>query len=244
LKYKFEYLDHRRTGIEGVEAFTGKRVHESLRLLYEDFAETDSPVLEHLADFYKSRWDEEWHSGVRIVRKGTRPSDYFNHGLQCLQNFYEGYWHSDETRTVVLEGTTVFWLDRDAGREFKCVLDRVALRSDGTYEIHDYKTGRREPDLREAEVQLSLYQMALETEVPEADSVELVLHDLPRAQTHRNRQRRSSLNRIFRNTSELVDRIESERNFRPHPNYLCAWCEFRRICPAFGWRSKVTFFRW
>jgi len=35
-KYKFRYLENIKTGTEGVEAYVGKRVHETLEKLYRD----------------------------------------------------------------------------------------------------------------------------------------------------------------------------------------------------------------
>jgi putative RecB family exonuclease len=233
LKYKFEYLDRERTGIESVEAFAGKCVHRVLRRLYEELWNGDLPELEDLRDFYESTWDNEWHPGVRIVRRNTRESDYFNFGLDCIENFYKSNSPFDESQTVILEGEVTFWLNRRAGRGFKCVIDRVSSLPDGTYEIHDYKTGRREPELGEAERQMSLYQMAVEAEFPQAKSIELVLHDLPRDRIHRKRQGQFDLQRIYRDTNELIDCIEREWHFAPRPGPLCDWCEFLDICPAF-----------
>jgi RecB family exonuclease len=236
LKYKLEYIDRQKTGIEGVEAFTGKCVHRALGRLYEELSDDNLPELEDVWGFYESMWDSEWHPGVRIVRQNTRESDYFNFGLDCIENFYRGNWPFDESQTILLEEEITFWLDRRAGRGFKCRIDRVSSLPDGTYEIHDYKTGRREPDLAAAEIQLSLYQMALEAELPQAKSIELVLHDLPQGRAHRKRQGQSDLQQIFRDTNELIDHIEREWLFPPKPGPLCDWCEFLDICPAFSER--------
>src|SRR3954470_12037848 len=60
-KYKLRYVDNIRTDREGVEAFVGKRVHETLEKLYRDLKLTKLNSLEDLLAFYEAAWEKNWH---------------------------------------------------------------------------------------------------------------------------------------------------------------------------------------
>ena len=62
LKYKFNYIDKLETEIEDtVEAFLGKRVHETLEKLYKDLKFQKLNTLKELLDFFNSEWKKNWN---------------------------------------------------------------------------------------------------------------------------------------------------------------------------------------
>ncbi|HVO32788.1 MAG TPA: PD-(D/E)XK nuclease family protein, partial [Elusimicrobiota bacterium] len=88
-KYKFRYIDNIRTDTEGIEAFVGKRVHESLEKLYRDLKLTKLNSLDDLLSYYESQWEKNWHTKVRIIRAEYTPGHYFGLGRQCLTDYYK-----------------------------------------------------------------------------------------------------------------------------------------------------------
>jgi putative RecB family exonuclease len=241
LKFKFRYIDHIETGVEGVEAFLGNRVHDALQKLYDDLREEKFHDLNDLIDFYESRWESKWHDSIRIVKPDRTEDDYFDHGVKCIRNYYHENEPFNQSQTIWLEKWIEFDLVRRGRRRFRGRVDRVSSRPDGTYEIHDYKTTQWVPSLRDLAdgvhkdgVQLSLYQLAVSSELPEARSIELVWHYLSRGITYRLRRNEHDLVQILQDTNQLVDHIESERQFPAKKQQLCDWCEFREICPAWS----------
>ena len=72
-KYKFRYLENIKSETEGVEAYVGKRVHETLEKLYRDLKMTKMNTLEDLLRFYESEWEKNWHGKIQVVRKARLP---------------------------------------------------------------------------------------------------------------------------------------------------------------------------
>ena len=234
LKYKFKYVDCRRVALEGVEAFLGSRVHEVLKELYLDLSRYREDHRALLL-FYERRWDEEWHAGVHIVKRSMTADDYFELGEECINTFRERNYPFNHDRTAALEYWVEFALGQKGERWFRGRVDRLASRADGTYEIHDYKTGRLPPDFRpEKDAQLSLYQVAAQSMHPEARPTELVWHFLQYGECFRLRRAESDLVQIVNETNRFIDEVESETRFPAHPGRLCDWCEFREICPERG----------
>ncbi len=239
LKFKFRYIDCLETGIVGVEAFMGSRVHETLHKLYQDVHREKVSELGQLLEFYQSSWRNNWHERVRIVKRDMTEHQYFDSGAECIRNYYRENKPFNQSKTIALEQRVVFNLDHKGQRRFQGFVDRISSQPGGAYEIHDYKTSRSVPTLRELSdathkdgVQLSLYQIAVTLEHPEAKSVDLVWHYLSRGVTYRLRRKQRDLTEILRNTAQLIERIESERRFAANKTQLCNWCEFREICPA------------
>lgn len=246
LKFKFEYIDKRRSNFEGIEAFMGQRVHDALRRLYEELVNGRREELEHLIDFYNLRWDEEMHDGVQIVRSGTTAQFYFNQGLGCIQTFYHQNCPFEQSRTVALEERVEFSLDRGGQRRFVGRVDRIASRGNQSFEIHDYKTTRRDPDecSTEEERQLGLYELALRSAHPEVKHVDLFCHYLVRGIVHRQRRTEPQLLRVLQETNSRIDHVEAQATFPARVSKLCDWCEFREICPAWASARKCRGGSW
>ena len=102
-KYKFRYVDNIKTDSEGIEAFVGKRVHETLEKLYRDLKLTKLDSLEDLLAFYESAWEKNWHGKVTVVREGFTPAHYFAKGQRCLRDYYKRQSPFNHGKTLGLE---------------------------------------------------------------------------------------------------------------------------------------------
>jgi putative RecB family exonuclease len=236
LKYKFCYIDKIEKKEQGVEAFVGSRVHETLRKLYDDLLAKTPATLQELLDFYRAQWNKNWGPQVKIVRRGASAKSYFQYGEQCIRTYYERIYPSDRAETLETERKILFSLDAGGIYPMQGYVDRIARRADGTFEVHDYKTGRRAPTQQQADGdrQLGLYHIGVQALWPDARHVELVWHHLGAGTTLRSQRTPGQLVQLCSDTRTLIDHIESQREFPPHKSALCDWCEFRPECPA--WR--------
>ena len=237
LKYKYRYIDKiEKPDEQSIEAFVGSRVHEALRKLYEDLQTGRLNRVAHLVEFYNAEWNAKYGPGIKIVRAGTNQSDYHRYGERCIRNYYAQYAPFDQSETLHIEEHFLFDLDPSGQLKLQGYMDRVARRPDGAFEIHDYKTGRSVPTQQHADVdgQLGLYQIALQSQRPEARRVVLLWHYLGHSRTLRSARRPEQLVQLRESTTAVIHRIELTKDFPPHKSPLCDWCEYKPECPLWG----------
>ena len=101
-QFKYRYIDKIYKKDEGIEAFMGKRVHESIEYLYEQKMGGNTLSYDNLLKYHYSLWEKSWHDRVAIVNKQILPIDqnkniklwkkyaafYFRTGENCLTKFY------------------------------------------------------------------------------------------------------------------------------------------------------------
>ena len=126
LKYKFRYIDKiRKPDYEGVEAFVGKRVHEVLKLLYDDLLFGKRRTLDELLAYYRERWEKEWGAHVQIVDQRRTPEDHFNFGAECIRMFYGKNEPFQQSRTIATEERLNFTLDSEGLHRMIGYVDRI-----------------------------------------------------------------------------------------------------------------------
>lgn len=234
LRYKFRYIDKiKKPEEQTIEAFVGSCVHEALEKLYADLVLCKQNSLDDLLTYYRETWEKNWLPSIKIVREEFTPQNYFDYGTDCIRNYYQRYKPFDQSRTLATEAHLVFPLGAAGACKMQGYVDRISRRSDGTYEIHDYKTGRSLPSQAEVDSdrQLGLYQIGLRTRWPDVERVELVWHYVGKDTTLRSRRTAEQLQSLQQETIETIGRIQSEKEFPPHQSGLCDWCEYRPECP-------------
>jgi len=234
LKFKWRYIDRiEKPEEENVEAFVGSRVHEVLQKLHNDLILSKLDSLEELLAHYRTLWQQSWKPSIKIVQPDLTPENYFDYGAQCLRNYYEHYHPFNQSQTLKTETRISFTLDPAGQYRLSGIIDRVARRPDGTYEIHDYKTGRSlPPQVKvDSDRQLGLYQLGLMQQWTDVRRVELLWHYVGFKVTLRSRRRPEQLEALRTETIQLIDRIEAKRDFEPQKNDWCDWCEYRVDCP-------------
>ena len=241
LKFKYRYVDKKPAMRATIEAFLGRRVHEALEKLYRDMQFQKTPSLEDLVGFYHEQWEREMDDSICVVKDGYDPANYRKMGEQYIRQYYTSYQPFDDGRTIALEKRVRFPIGD--GYSIMGYIDRLA-DTDGTYEVHDYKTSLTLPttdDLRD-DRQLALYALAVRHMYDDADEVELVWHYVAFDKELRVRKSDEELEMVRRETLQAIRDIEAairQGNFEPRESALCPYCEYQPICPLFRHRYQV-----
>ncbi len=220
--------------IEGIEAFMGSRVHETLQRLYRDVMEgvlSKGSGLDgyDLLTFYKKSWEENWHENVNIVKKQYTPGYYFNIGKKCIVDYYSHYYPFTDSRMLGIEQVIYIFIE---GYELIGYIDRISLKEDNLYEIHDYKTSHYLPAFQsfKKDRQLSLYQIGISERMKGDGVFDLVWHYLAHDKEIRIRRTEEELNKVKGDIVAVIHRIENTEEFPARKSGLCPWCDFNPIC--------------
>jgi len=238
--YKLKYIDRIKPpeAEEGIEAFLGLRVHETLEKLHKDLVLTKLNTLEELLAYFDSQWEKNWHDRVVIMKEGFTKSHYYDSGKQAITHYYGRYYPFRHSITLATEYRVNFKVN---GFSIQGVVDRLSHDGKGLYEIHDYKTSRSLPsqDKADSDRQLALYQIGLKEKYPDAKKVNLIWHyllfDKELVATWTDAQLEDLKNEV----ASLIKTIEKETKFEPIESALCDWCEFPEYCPAKKHELKV-----
>ncbi len=235
LKYKLHYLDKVKTeeAAEGIEGFMGSRVHETLQKCYDDLKCTRVDTLNDLLEFFGTVWEKNWHADIVIAKAGLTADNYRALGAQIIENYYRRYAPFDQDVTIYTEHRLSFSLDAEGKYKLIGVIDRLARDKDGTLVIHDYKTSSHLPTQEEADHdrQLALYHIGVKRNWPQARDVRLVWHYLAFDAELVSTRSEESLQALIEDTSNLIDEIESAKDFPARESFLCNWCDYPHLCP-------------
>jgi putative RecB family exonuclease len=233
LQFKLTYIDRIKRETEGIEAFLGNRVHETLKKCYDDIRRTKLNTIDELFTYYESLWQKNWHDDIVINRKELTAEHYLNLGRKMLETYYQRYAPFDADITIGTEMMLNFSLDDRNKYRFTGLVDRLARDPIGVFWIHDYKTSAYLPGQEEAdrERQLAFYQIGVRKRWPDIKDIRLVCHYLAFDCELISRRTEESLAELVTNTTKLIDRIQADIEFAPRESALCDWCEYPDLCP-------------
>ena len=236
-KYKFRYIDEIPPPIRSIELHLGDTVHRALDKLYADALGGQTLSRDEILLFYQQKWDEGYTPQMRIVRSGLTALTYLEYGRQMLLTYHNRFHPFTQSVTLELEEKFLFPLSDQ--HEIRGIIDRLAKASDGSLEIHDYKTSRRLPNPSQVsnDTQLVLYELALRHRLPEAGRICLIWHYLAFDKEIQISKTTQQLETIKRNTLGLIQRIEAATSFPTNVTPLCDWCEYKELCPAMDKRK-------
>lgn len=232
LRYKFNYLDRIKREEESIEAFLGSRFHETMEKLYREL-QFRVCSLEELLNYYEEQWSKNYHPRILVVRKERKADDYKNLGLRCIEDYYRRYYPFNQGRTLALEKRVLIDLKGDGRYLIQGYIDRIDQLSDGTYEIHDYKTSANLPEqgYLDKDRQLALYQIGVHNLWAEATKVRLIWHYVAFDKEMSSQRSLEELERLKEDTISLIEKIENTEEFLPQESALCSWCPYPDLCP-------------
>lgn len=236
-KYKLYYLDGIVKPQDSIEAFLGRRVHETMEFLYKQVKTNGPPLFDTVLEDFHYRWENEWHSDLVFVNQFLSVADYYDLGIKCLAWYYRKY-HPFNEPVVELEAEMLFIIGNDDKYKFKGIADRIEDHGDGVWEIHDYKTSKRALTQRAADKdrQLSLYHMGLLQNKENVKEVRLVWHFMRVGITVRSMRDNDQLHYLTISVQKTINKItETMENGGPFPAVqtpLCNWCYYWVECPA------------
>ena len=233
LKYKLRYRDKIKRDIEGIEAFLGSRVHETLQKCYNDLRYNKVNSLADLLNYYNKIWQKNWNDSIVITKEGLTQEHYRALGEKLIRNYYNRYSPFDSDITIDTEMNIRFSLDDEDKYRMTGYIDRLSRTNDDVYEIHDYKTSAHLPTQEDADSdrQLALYHIGIQKRWPDIENIRLVWHYLAFDRDLVSYRTPEDIAVLIEDTRELIDEIESATKFFPRESALCNWCEYPDLCP-------------
>jgi len=233
-KYKLRYIEKIKPEIEPIiEIHLGKTVHDSLEWLYNQVKKNKILTAEELIQHYSENWQKTYKSEFVITDKNLTQKDYFNKGVGFLLNYYMKHRPFDDN-TLETEKKILFNLGNS---QILGYVDRIAYdEKKNEYVIHDYKTSGSLPTKEKIDndKQLSIYSLAVQELFGKNQRSLLVWHYLNFNKQIFARKSNQELEQLKQDILELIQKIESTKQFSTNKSALCNWCEYKNMCPNFG----------
>jgi putative RecB family exonuclease len=229
LKFKFKYIEKLKPEIkQTIEGFLGNKVHETLEWIYSQVP-ANIPQLDSIVEFFLNKWQKEFTSEIKIIKTEFDSEYYLNQGIKFLINYFDSHYPFDEN-TIATEKKVLIELEGE--HKIQGYIDRIVYNSKNkVYEVHDYKTGApKTQEELDKDRQLAIYSMGLENLYGNLSEVHLFWHFLAFNKKMKSIRTHAQLEALKKEIQDLINQIESEKEFPPNPGILCNWCEFRKHC--------------
>ncbi|MBR9705841.1 PD-(D/E)XK nuclease family protein [Candidatus Pacearchaeota archaeon] len=234
MKFKFQYIDRLKPEIEyTIEGFLGNMVHETLEWIHKQIIKGISIDLDSAIEYYARLWHSKYNKDIRIVKEEYDSEYYFNRGIKFIINYFtSNYPFSDNS--IATEKRIIIRLDSQGKYILQGYIDRIVHNLDtNIFEIHDYKTGSflKSQEELDNDRQLALYSIGIRENFSQAQDVHLVWHFLAHNQKMTSKRTIEQLDSLKQEIIDLIDKIESTKEFPAKSGVLCKWCGFRSYCP-------------
>ena len=234
LRYKYKYIDKLKPNIPGtIESHLGSVVHKTLEWIYKN---KTPPTINEIVHYYIENWEKNYKKEFIIVKKEFNAKDYFNKGLEFLLNYYKKYFPFKDGTIRCEEKVTI---EIEGKKKYKIIgfIDRLVYNTKtGEYEIHDYKTANLIPSKEKIKKnkQLALYSIAIKEKFGKEKDVVLIWHYLSYNLEVKEKKTNEDLKKLKKEVVDLIEKIESTKEFKPKKSSLCRWCEYKDICPFYN----------
>ncbi|UCE23436.1 MAG: PD-(D/E)XK nuclease family protein [Candidatus Zixiibacteriota bacterium] len=236
-KFKYAYVD--RVPIPPkvtADTYLGNAVHRVLRKLYTLGADGILMPMDRAIEAYLEEWQKLDRNSITSPSDYYTIDDYIRIGKEMLVRHYEHYQPFDQGTLLGAEMHLTFQLPGTPFK-FKSYIDRLWKKDDGTVEICDYKTGQSTilPHDRRFVYQMGLYQLAVQANFPQYESVDLAQYLLRKDEIVSHRLRPDELDMLAEQLRlDVNDTIESTRkdDFPAQEGSHCTYCSYHHLCPA------------
>jgi len=245
LKFKYQNIE-KIPAPKSIEAAFGTAVHSALKEMFTK--KPLFPALDEVVDHFRNKWEA---SAKKILNEEKNKQKeevlkmYVDDGISMLSKFYKKNpaWNFNP---VELESFFQILLKDKENNERHVLtgkIDRVdKLDADGSYEIIDYKTGKRMPPKEDIDkdFQLSIYNMGLLKKWPHLSpqNIKLSLYFLKHGEKIETKRTEKDIKKtkeeILKLIREINNLVKKEKEFSPTPSALCDWCGYKKTCPM--WR--------
>jgi RecB family exonuclease len=234
LKYKLCYRDKIKREIEGIEAFLGTMVHDTLKKCYDDVRLTKLDTLNDLLSYYDKVWQENWHDSIVITKQDVTKDHYQGLGRRLIETYYQRYTPFDSDITIGTEMRLNFSFDDEDKYRMTGFIDRLSRTREGIYRIHDYKTSAYLPSQEDVDSdrQLGLYHIGIRKRWPDIKDIRLIWHYLAFDRELVSSRSDEAIAQLVADTTRLIGEIESAQDFPPKESGYCEWCEYPDLCPV------------
>ncbi len=208
-------------------ALSGNVIHQALENFYKSFKHAKDAKLDDLlalydAAFASAEFDNE------LERRQHRED-----GLAMMEAFYE-----EESKRTTEPVRLEQWFEFELGTvKIRGRIDRIDRHPDGRFEVIDYKTGRVESRKSYAteNLQLPIYAIAMQEhlKLPLKAATIYSLKEKKRITLNLGEDLTpAAIESAKRRILQIAGHIR-EGHFEPKPEpNICAFCEFRMLCPA------------
>jgi len=248
LKYKFLYVDKNYKKDEGVEAFLGKLIHETLEWIYKKKIEENKTYysLDSIVNFYKEAWNDNWHYNILKYKYIKRKKvDYFTSGVNFLVKYYQIFGPGFNQNAYKVEEKIEFDL---RGYTIKAIIDRIDREEPNKMHIIDYKTGKKmlsDKKMKE-DMQMGIYGLGLSSIFPETNEIMLSHYYLATNQfvsVNLSDIDTKSFSDGLIDNIQKIEETESEETYVANESKLCNWCYYWKECPVKNGSSPSEYMR-
>lgn len=236
-KFKYAYVDRVRVvPVVMADTYLGSAVHRVLKLLYELGADGVLMSRDDAVKVYLEQWEKLDRDQITVESEYYTVDDFIRIGQEMLERHWERFKPFNQGTLLGAELNLTFQLP-GTPFNFKCYIDRLWRREDGTVEICDYKTGQHlaQPSDRRFFYQMGIYQLAVQTHYPQFREIEVAQYYLRRDTIVSHRLRPDELDQLSEQLRlAVVETIQASRsdNFPPREGNHCSYCAFQLMCPA------------
>lgn len=232
--YKLKYIDKKLPPIPvTMPLFLGTVTHEALEWLYHQVKHRTVEV-DELIEHFAENWIKQIEKDEIVIENGDE-IDSYNKGVRFLVDYYTKNKPFNQ-KVLAIEHKILFPLDEEGKYKIQGFIDRLDMAEDGTYEVHDYKTNQsmKKKEDFDNDKQLAFYDIGLRETFGKDIKVRLVWHFLNFNMKIVSERTPEQLEKLKKDTLELIKRIESATEWPSCNGRYCDWCKYKR-------ENKITY---